>query len=63
MLTFEHFFTHSSAIQTFLLTLQCQYAQYKNIFFIKSAQYTIILQAYFVRVDQLLLVKFWDLKQ
>ena len=35
----------------------------KDRFFIKAAYYTIILQAYFVRVDHLLLVKFCDLKQ
>ena len=59
---FEYFFPTHQQYRPFLLALQCQFDS-KDTFFIEAAQYTIVLEAYFVRVDQLLLVEFWDLKQ
>ena len=45
--------------------MQCIMHSIVHTFFFSAAKYIhiIILQAFFVRVDQLLLVIFWDLKQ
>ena len=43
--------------------LSSPYNVSKDEFVIKAAWYTIIFKAYFVRVDELLLVTFCDLKQ